>query len=173
MPGRPVLHRLCDRIAEEAAARDLDPEEYVSGFVADGESVRKVAARFGVSKHLMYEWLRMDPSGRREELFQAARKASAEAHADRAGEVLEEVDPHLATSPMVQLANSRSNYHRWMAEVRDRDTFGNKPAAVVNVSLGALHLDALRQAGSVPVLTAVELPAGAVVEADVVEELNQ
>jgi predicted transcriptional regulator len=170
MPGRPALHKLAERIADAAAAVGASPDEYVCSLVADGESVKQVAGRFGVSRSMVYDWLRMDPTGEREQRFQDARRASAEVHADRAGEVLEELDPLIVTAPMVQLANSRSNYYRWMAEVRDREAYGSKPSVAVNVSLGSLHLDALRQAGRVEVLQAQEVEM--LPPADVIEELN-
>jgi hypothetical protein len=161
--SRPVLQRVCAAIEREALEAGMSPEELMLGRYIAGESPKKLMARYGVSRDMWYTWLGMDPSGRRRKLYDEAKRLSADAHADISGEVLEDVGDGLTlTSAQVSLANSKSAYHRWLAEVRDRDQYGTKQAPTVQINLGLDHLTALRELGCDP---------GRVVDAEIVEDV--
>lgn len=121
-------------------------EEWVFNFVAEGLSMKKVAERIGASSRgMLYLWIDMDRD-RRRRLLQEARERSADAHAEDGLEILDGLEAEMAvTSAEVQRANSRANYRKWLAGVRNREAYGEPKAGVdVNVNIGSLHLDALR-----------------------------
>lgn len=155
---------LAPRVERVQLALGEGGEDAFFALVEEGKSIAKIARRLGCSSTSIHAWLDAG-EGRRAKLAQA-RAVGADYHADRAGEVLEELVGQVPTAPEVTLANSRSNYHRWLAGVQNRDVYGDKPQAVnVQVSINQLHLDALRQAGAV-----VHVPPAATVEAEIIEE---
>jgi hypothetical protein len=133
-------------------AEGRDPERYILDQLASGVSVGKVAAgivlpRHGpISRPFLYQW--RDKGGpERKEAWRLAMKASGEAHAELAGDVLDLPDGFQREE--LGAAKAKSEYHRWMAGLRDKSLVEPQQAAVnLNLSLGSLHLDALRQAGS-------------------------
>jgi hypothetical protein len=153
MAGRPVFEKLCRDIATDAEQAGVTQEELLFARMLSGESPRKLMARYGVSRDMFYLWLGRDTSGERRRLYDEAKVLSADGHADLAGDVLEALaDKGIPLSSEVQLASARSNYHRWLAECRDRVQFGKAQTATMQINIGSLHLDALRAAGSAPVL---------------------
>lgn len=155
MAGRPFLQALELKIeglgGEDAAV--FEP-------LADGASLGTIAAELGVSRPYMYVWRdHKEHRERRREKWELAMKLSASTHAELAGEVLEKLAAKgVITNADVNLAKARSEYRRWLAGKRDPEAFGDKQEQVqVNVSIGQLHLDALRARGSMHKVAA-ELP---------------
>lgn len=168
--ARPKLRKLAADI--EAAGGD----DYIFDLIADGVPMKRIAEPFGVSRPMLYQWRDLQPHREeRRARWEAAMKASAEAKLEEGEEILDECSG--STSPEVQLANSRANYKMKIAEMRDPDRFGKKAGEVnVNLNIGQLHLDALRQLGHMD--KRPQLEAGPVVEAvlegdDVVDAFNQ
>lgn len=141
----PRVQTFVQRLEEAARQTGVETfEDYFFDLIADARGIGWIANRFGVTRSTIYEWLGTSPHLK--ERLELTRKDAAQRHAEKAGEVYDEVDPEAPTSAQVQLANSKSNWHRWMATVLDRDTFGERPQVAVNLSIGELHLDALRAA---------------------------
>ena len=153
MSGQPFRRRFDKRLVAEAEALGLEPDDglslgetYFFGRVAAGVKMGDLAEQLGVSRPWLYTW--MKSGGRRaerERAYAEAKRFAAEYHAEAAGQVLEAVegDP---TSAQVSLAGRRSDYHRWMAEVKDRETFGPKGQEVnLQIDLGQLHIQALTE----------------------------
>ena len=167
MAGRPKLLALRKRIAEN----DLEDEIFEA--VAEGMSIGNLCEKFDItSRKMFYDWKRKE--GPTHDKYLAARLIAAEAHAEKAGEILDELkDKTLLTGPDVQAATSRSKYQQWLASVKDRDSFGAQDKGpTLNLSFGDLHLDALRNA--MPqnrIETAVGRGSVLIPEAEVIEEL--
>ena len=141
MAGRPKLLALRKRIAED----DLEDEIFEA--VAEGMSIGNLCEKFDItSRKMFYDWKRKE--GPTHDKYLAARLIAAEAHAEKAGEILDELkNQTLLTGPDVQAATSRSKYQQWLASVKDRDSFGTQDKGpTLNLSFGDLHLDALRNA---------------------------
>lgn len=154
MPGNPMKQSFNRALARKAEALDLhDPEErltpgevYFFGRVAAGSKMGEIADDFGVSRPWLYTWMKSD--GRREireAAYQDAKRAAADYHAEEAGNVLDQVGTDPSTAE-VSLAGKRSEYHRWLATVLDRETYGPKGEQVnVSLNLGELHIQALQE----------------------------
>ncbi len=127
MAGQPVLRELTEWIAKQGG------DGFVLDQIADGVSIGKVAGGIvlprhgGISRPLLYKW--RDQREDRVKGWKLAVKASAEAYAEKAGDVLEDL-PDDPTSAQVSKAKSISEYSRWAAGVRDRDTFGSADSKV-------------------------------------------
>jgi hypothetical protein len=119
-------------------------EEAVYDMVATGMTHREIANALGLDgdKHnaqrAVAKWLRRDP-----DRYEAAKRASVDAIAEKAGEVYGEEAPESTAD--AKWRNDRSGYFRWLAELRSGV---NRNGINVNLDIGALHLDALKRAGS-------------------------
>lgn len=171
--GRPRQVEFNRRIAEKGAVEGLSGDEWFFLQIAGGRSLSEAMGQFGMSRAWFYTWLKEAPEQRRA-LYAEAKRMSAEAIADEAGEVLDDLASNpLATPTAVALATARSRYKQWLASKRDPEQFGERQAAVnVQLNVGALHLDALRQVGRVPAEQSKVLLAEVVGEVvgEVVEE---
>lgn len=169
MPGRAVLRSLESKIASLP-----DGEDEVFEMIASGLSIGKVAEHYGTSRQQLYTWRDRDgQKERRREKWELAMKASASAKAEEGETILDELsERELPPSTAdVSLANSRAAYKRWLASVRDRETYGEKaqgPNVVVNIQ--ALHLDALRKMGNMDMFPQAQ-PAlvGTTLEAELID----
>ncbi len=124
-----------------------DLEDDIFEAVAEGLPIGEVCEKFHItSRKMFYDWKGKD--GDRNEKYKAARIIAGEAHAEKAGEILDDLDDKtLLTGPEVQAAVSRSKYQQWLAGVKDRDQFGTQDkGATVNLNFSDLHFEALRNA---------------------------
>lgn len=141
MPGRPKLLALKKRIADD----DLEDEIFEA--IAEGTPIGKMCEMFQItSRKMFYDW--KGKEGPRHDKYKQARLIAAEAHAEEAGAILDDLhkDAALMTGPDVQLATSRSKYQQWLASVKDRDQFGSQDKSpAVLLQFGDLHFEALRQ----------------------------
>lgn len=140
MAGQPVAKHLAQQI-EEAGGDDA-----ILGRVASGEAVKRIASDYGVSYETLRRWI--NASEERREAYDQAKADSADALVEEAGEILDQAPTDSA--PQVTKAVKRAEHKRWLAGKRDREQYGDDKGANVNVNLdlSSLHLDALRQAGS-------------------------
>ena len=107
--------------------------------VAEGESLKLIAEELGISRSFL-SWKVNKVPGVKERLVQA-RKSRADKWAEEAIEIADNVD---ADPNQINKARLRIDSRKWLAGVDDPDRFGTKQTQV-NISLGGLHLDALRK----------------------------
>jgi hypothetical protein len=108
--------------------------------IAEGEPLGKIAASYGLCRDSVYNWIKAGGPAR-EERWNEAKVRSADALAEQAGDVLDEA-VSVTTSAEASIARARSDYRRWLAQVRSAEYRDQPTVAVFN--LGQLHLDALR-----------------------------
>lgn len=110
--------------------------------IAAGDKVTQIAKDYGVSHTMLWRWAKQNPE--RKAAYDEARRLSADALVDKAQGGLEECEAD--NSAQVSLANSKANFYRWLAGVRDRDQYGEAQQKQV-VNIAELHLNALRAYG--------------------------
>ena len=137
----------------------------------EGHALRSVARHYQIDPGNLSRWINRDED--REARYREARRIGAAAHAERIGELADELLERTAGNPQpgqVAAYKLKMEWHKWMAQVGDKVAFGDQPASAVNVnlSLGELHLDALRSTASVDKLPPRKQPE--MLEAEVVEE---
>lgn len=144
MAGRPVLRKL-ERWIEERGGMT-----WVFNQIADGVSVGAIAEQIvldghgPISRPYLYVW--RDADEERKAGWAAAMKDAAHAHAEKAGEVWDDL-PHDPTTGQVQRARGLSEYRRWLAGHRSEEYRKDTGGGNVILNVGELHLDALRAAG--------------------------
>lgn len=151
-------------------------EDWIFERVVDGWPMGRIAEELGCSRGLLYDWWKRGPEAdvaRRTRKMEVARKLSAEALEEAGAKILDDLaDEQVLTGTDVRLAEARAKYRQWQAESRDRERYGKGGGDVnVNLSIGELHLEALRRRGKVAVLEepaddeAIEAPDYEVIEA--------
>jgi hypothetical protein len=123
--------------------------------VADGDSLQKIANELGVSRSFLSWKINMLP-GVKDRLAEA-RRSRAEKWADDALDIADNVD---ADPNQINKAKLRVETRKWLAGVDDPERFGTKQGQV-HISIGGLHLDALRR-----VQSELAKPAGEVIEGE-------
>jgi hypothetical protein len=107
--------------------------------IEGGETIAQIGHSFAVSRgffaRLLYE-----ERERRERVLQA-RKTAADALVDGAQEIL---DSASATQYELQRAKLRAEFRVWLASKLNRELYGDGKPTQKWVTLGELHLDALR-----------------------------
>lgn len=155
---RSMIVELTRRAAE--AGEGAAPEDVVCALVASGETLIEVARRLEqdtglpISPGIVGAWMNADP--KRKAALAEARKQSAPILAEQAMEILDDVDED---RDAIAKAKAQADLRTWLASKYDRQTFGNDAAQVnVQLNLGQLHLDALRQRAAITATTAPMLP---------------
>lgn len=145
MAGRPLLRKLSREIAERGG------DSVIMEKIRDGQTMGSIAAEFGVSRPMIYQWIHKGGE-EREKAWELAKKLSGESLVEDGMRILDDLAEEDRVMPPetseVTLAKARSEYRRWLASVRNRDEFGKKGGDVnVQVNLHDMHLDALRNKG--------------------------
>jgi hypothetical protein len=122
--------------------------DYVAAWISDGGTLKQLA--FAIGQSLGYEVGRERISAYLRDTFGAAAVSDALASArtrasyslveDAIGLVDEEADDSIS----VQRAASRARARQWTAERYNQAAFGSQKGVSVSVTVGSLHLDALR-----------------------------
>ena len=139
MAGKPIERAFKERI------RQIGGEKVLFERIANGETLAAIGKDFQISRWIVSKVLKRTPE--LEVQFRAAYRAQAAAHAERGLEILDEV-PTDAGMPQVANARNRAEYRRWLAKVSDKSAYGNE--AGTSVTVGVLHLDALKAKGRPP-----------------------
>ncbi len=154
MSGRPVRRRLL------AAIQRAGGWPAVLERIENGETVTQIARSFNVSRSFFARLLHEDRD--RHEAVREARKAAADALVEEAMEIVDNANP---VRDELQKAKLRADLRVWLASKFNREQYSDKQRAPVEVSIGELHLAALR-AAMPPPAARVSLPAAEVEAAD-------
>ena len=117
--------------------------------IAKGDMIQTIANRYRVSRRTFYLWTNQDPKTKA--AFREARRQSADSLVEQAGKILDKSakDANMTTA-QAGLNRERANHRRWLAGKFSEDYSEGRPSVEVNISLGQLHLDALRAGGGMP-----------------------
>lgn len=139
MPGQPMKRQ---RIARIEAAGGITR---ICERVAAGEPLSAIAAEYGMGREALSRWIHQDEE--RAEQIRAARARAADALAE---ETLSIADG--ATAEDVQVAKLRIDTRRWIAGIWSPAVYSPQQRAAVEINIGSLHLDALRQVNAQPII---------------------
>ena len=123
----------------EAKIKELGGLTYLLERVAAGEPIRLIAQDVGCSRQWLNTWLRHP---KRREPYGAARRESADAHAELATEALENAP---INRDAIALAREMANHRRWLASKYDRETYGDDAKVQINqqFNTGKMFIEAL------------------------------
>ena len=115
-------------------------EELIFDDVMAGMPITRLCKKMNVGTRVFYAWLHDKKEPERWSRYQQARKVAAET---LVGETLEIADgvKHPEDVPKAKL---QTQVRQWLASRYDPDTFGDKSGPTVNISLGDMHVQALK-----------------------------
>ena len=182
MAGRPLRRLLIAELERRALDRGHDgPLEVVYEWVAGGRTLRElshdVSKKVGqfISPGVISLYTNSTPEGK--QMMREARAIAAALLAEEALEIMDDADED---KNAIAKAKGQVELRTWLASRWNRKEYGNDQAQVnVNLNVGQLHLDALRQravpATALPALTSghsKELPSGDDISDAEVEEIE-
>ena len=131
MPGKTITARA------HATIRKAGGELFIFDAVSSGRSLKAIAAELGVSRPVLSAWCN---AAIRRESYRQARQAAADALVEEGLAIADGVrDPS-----EVPGAKLRSDFRKWMAARMNAESWGEPRGASIEINLGALHLEALR-----------------------------
>lgn len=173
MPGAPLRTRF------EAHIEALGGDEVVFDQIAGGATMEEVASSFRgflddrpdfPSRQWMYTWIHAGGE-EREQAWKEAKRIAAHIHMEEAGEILENDGQAPVTSAEMSWLKERAGHKKHLAETFNSDMYGEEQQGVnVNLDIGSLHLQALRQAGRMELAPGDQEERMIETEAEVVEE---
>lgn len=122
-------------------------EDAILEQIASGVTLTKIAKEGNASYQNLLLWFQRQPA--RHEKYKQARVRSAGALADQAMDVVDDADiskPETANAA-IRKAEKQAEIRKWRAGLANRAEYGNQEAGNLNVTIGALHLNALRKLG--------------------------
>lgn len=170
MAGRARTNALKDELAKRASsAFDPDDDEptptaldYVCYRIETRTTVKALAKElaeatsYPIDDAMLSRFLRAQYGDENtDHALDAARARASHGYAEESIEIL---DGYAADSTDVSRAQSRARGRQWLAERWNSAKYGNQKGVSVSVSIGSLHLDALRSVNvrTVPIVTVTE-----------------
>lgn len=144
MAGTPVKRALFAKIEQ------LGGIEFVCAHIAEGMTIGRLAEFLECSRPLLSFWI--NQTEERKEAVLRARRLKAEKLAEDALEIADNVDE--TTIGGVNKARLQVETRKWMASKLDPEGYGEQKQAQVNISIGDLHLQALKQSNKAVVIDA-------------------
>ena len=165
MPGK--------KRTKEMLARLTANIDEVMELVTSGMTIAKIAKKFDTSRATFYVWKNSEDWIKKR--FAEARYMSADALVEDAGEILDDAvkDPNVTTA-QANLHKERAGHRKWLAGKFSED-YADRSAVGINVSIGELHLDALKHGGLMPAKpeAIAEADYEVIEEPDVIAELKR
>lgn len=160
MAGRPRTRNLKAQIDAKAQAAGQTPLDYILGRIEGGEMVYEVAEDVADNANMLRQWAYAQPDGRRR--WQEAMAERSHALVEQGVKITRDLKGTEVTKEEVALSKLEIEQLNLIARAHNRPVYGNDAAQVnVQVNMGSLHLDALRQMRMVPAKATPQLEAGA------------
>lgn len=136
------------------AALDKKPPEWLWDQLASTRDVGDIAKELGVTSRALYKWKEADESRAQEWAFSL--KLSGDQFAAEGKKILSDLEQERKQlgarrleSSHVALASERARTHMKIAAARHAEAWGERaPAPVIQLNVQSLHLEALKQFGS-------------------------
>jgi hypothetical protein len=130
------------RRALEKKIEDLGGIEFVSSHIAEGMTIGRLAEFIECSRPMLSFWINQTED--RKNAVLSARRLKAEKLAEDALDIADYADG--SSSSAVNKARLQVDTRKWMASKLDPENFGEK-SMELNISVGDLHLQALKHMG--------------------------
>ncbi len=120
-----------------ATIRKAGGETFIFDQVASGRSLKDIASDLGISRPILSTWCN---ASIRRDAYRQARRAAADALVEEGLAIADSV----REPTEVPGAKLRSDFRRWMAARMNAESWGEGRGPSIEITLGQLHLEALR-----------------------------
>ena len=119
-------------------------EDFIFERVMAGRTIKSIQKEVEIGNRVFYTWLHGGPKSTRDPSrwtrYQEARRIAADTLAEECVEIADAtVDPE-----QVGISKLKIQARQWLAGAMNPETFGNRQSTQVNVNLGDMHIQALK-----------------------------
>lgn len=119
--------------------------DYLFEQIASGNTLTKMAVEYGCSRQYLGSSLNKVPEY--EKAMNEARRHAADALVEQGLTMVDDLDGG-STSSEIAATREKVQWRKFMASSYNQDRYGTRPQTNVNISVGDMHLDALRKVNS-------------------------
>ena len=139
MAGKALKKRILTEIADNGGA------EWLHDQIASGITVAELARQYGCTRSYVSRAINSIPEYKT--AMEGAREEAADALVEQGLEMVDGLSA-LSTSNEIAATREKVNFRKFMAGSLNQNKYGTRPQSNVTISIGDMHLDALRKVNS-------------------------
>ena len=139
MAGKALKKKILTEIADNGGA------EWLHDQIASGITVAELARQYGCTRSYVSRAINSIPEYKT--AMEGAREEAADALVEQGLEMVDGLSA-LSTSNEIAATREKVNFRKFMAGSMNQNKYGTRPQSNVTISIGDMHLDALRKVNS-------------------------
>ena len=139
MAGKALKKKILTEIADNGGA------EWLHDQIASGITVAELARQYGCTRSYVSRAINSIPEYKT--AMEGAREEAADALVEQGLEMVDKLDGS-STSNEIAATREKVNFRKFMAGSLNQNKYGTRPQSSITLSIGDMHLDALRKVNS-------------------------
>jgi len=139
MAGKALKKKILTEIADNGGA------DWLYDQIASGITVAELARQYGCTRSYVSRAINSIPEYKT--AMEGAREEAADALVEQGLEMVDGLSA-LSTSNEIAATREKVNFRKFMAGSLNQNKYGTRPQSNVTISIGEMHLDALRKVNS-------------------------
>jgi transposase-like protein len=139
MAGKALRKRILTDISNSGGA------DWLYDQIASGVTVAEIARQYGCTRSYVSRALHTIPEYKA--ALEGAREEAADALVEQGLEMVDSLDAD-SSSNEIAATREKVNFRKFMAGSMNQNKYGTRPQSNVTISIGDMHLDALRKVNS-------------------------
>ena len=139
MAGKALKRKILKEVAANGGV------EWLYDQIASGVTVSDLARRYGCSRSYISRSLNSVPEYKA--ALESAREEAADALVEQGLEMVDRLN-EASTTNEIAATREKVNFRKFMAGSLNQNKYGTRPQSNVTISIGDMHLDALRKVNS-------------------------
>ena len=139
MAGKALKKKILTEIADNGGA------DWLYDQIASGITVAELARQYGCTRSYVSRAINSIPEYKT--AMEGAREEAADALVEQGLEMVDGLSA-LSTSNEIAATREKVNFRKFMAGSMNQNKYGTRPQSNVTISIGDMHLDALRKVNS-------------------------
>lgn len=139
MAGKALKKKILTEIADNGGA------DWLYDQIASGITVADIARQYGCTRSYVSRAINSIPEYKK--IMEKAREDAADAFVEQGLEMVDQLGAN-STSNEIAATREKVNFRKFMAGSLNQNKYGTRPQSNVTISIGDMHLDALRKVNS-------------------------
>jgi transposase-like protein len=139
MAGKALRKRILTDVANNGGA------DWLYDQIASGVTVAEIARQYGCTRSYVSRAINSNPEYKA--ALEGAREEAADALVEQGLEMVDELSGD-SSSNEIAATREKVNFRKFMAGSMNQNKYGTRPQSNVTISIGDMHLDALRKVNS-------------------------